>query len=986
MKLTFLGGADEVGASCTLVEIAGKRLLIDAGIRISPRSSRGIQNSQLPDLQPISAAGGPDYILVTHAHTDHTGALPLVVEQYPQVPVLMTRPSEALVRTLQADAQRIMESRQEQEGELPLFDQVAVDALMDAIQLVEFDQPIKLGDDLQVTYSVSGHIAGAAMLVLESSEGTLVMSGDVSLSPQRTVESLKVPRIRADALVLESTYGGRLHANREAEEKRLIETLKRVTERGGRVLIPAFALGRAQEVIQIIHAYRDQINAPVYVDGMVRSVCDSYARFTDLLPKQTVRAAGDDHLFFRGKVKPVRSTEERSRIAMSHEPLIVVASSGMLTGGASVVYAKEFAADELSAILLTGYQDEEAPGRFLQRMMKERSEGDTPTLKVGGTEVKVRCELDTYSLSAHADEQELVNVALALKAKEVMLVHGDHGARHSLASALRRRQIITTTPKIGTEREFAFQGRPWALSRSAPKSGSNSGNVQVAQLWESLKDRAGDYFSTRELAQAWWGDGERAAEMQAALGNPDNIYFSADWRNKTTFRIQSPEQVARAQRQRTIMLANADIVGKLVVLRNVNDQPRLGIVRNADIDSFEADVQNARGSKHPADALLWVIGPWEGYPAAEGGARAQLAALYKDSRALVESVLPFAKRQELAQTGQAVKPEDLLPDPLPEPLTRQLALTTIVMALALDGATLEQDGLKPQTAQAAGPFEQNEARTLALNSFPAEARLRKVGMEVNNRQLILTFDFPHHARQHYGEQIEKLAATTGWEVVLRDTINQQALHAAVRELLPAGASISKGPSYYLDRAEIELRVEGLDKAERDELTAAYEALTGFRLLLGDGAASTAGDSNSATSTAQPAGKDTEQMEINAAYAVIRQALTDLGLYKTSLKNGQIILSFISPQVGERHMDQIAELAQKTGYAISIHPHPNQQAILLTAREIIEALGWQIRKGPGIHVDRTAVSVTLSETTPEVLREQADQMMQEQTGYTLEIES
>ena len=96
MKITFLGGADEVGASCTLVEIAGKHLLVDAGIRISPRSSRGIQNSQLPDLQPITGIGGPDFVLVTHAHTDHTGALPLVMEQYPQVPVLATAATQAL--------------------------------------------------------------------------------------------------------------------------------------------------------------------------------------------------------------------------------------------------------------------------------------------------------------------------------------------------------------------------------------------------------------------------------------------------------------------------------------------------------------------------------------------------------------------------------------------------------------------------------------------------------------------------------------------------------------------------------------------------------------------------------------------------------------------------------------------------------------------------------------------------------------------------
>ena len=101
MQITFVGGADEVGASCLLVKIAGKRILVDAGIRISPRSNRGIENSQLPDLQQISAQGGPDFVLVTHAHTDHTGALPLILEQYQYVPVIATAATQALTRVLQ---------------------------------------------------------------------------------------------------------------------------------------------------------------------------------------------------------------------------------------------------------------------------------------------------------------------------------------------------------------------------------------------------------------------------------------------------------------------------------------------------------------------------------------------------------------------------------------------------------------------------------------------------------------------------------------------------------------------------------------------------------------------------------------------------------------------------------------------------------------------------------------------------------------------
>ncbi|MGB1288429.1 MAG: MBL fold metallo-hydrolase, partial [Aggregatilineales bacterium] len=719
-----------------------------------------------------------DYILVTHAHTDHTGALPLILEQYPSVPVIMTRPTEALTRTLQKDAQRIMKSRYEEEGELPIFDSVAVDALMNAIQHVEFRRPLKLGDSLQVTYHISGHIAGAAMLVIESSEGTLVMSGDVSISPQRTVESLQLPRIKADALVLESTYGGRLHAERRGEELRLVETLKRVTERGGKVLIPAFALGRAQEVIQIIHAYRNELDVSVYVDGMVRKVCESYARFGDLIPKATSRMAGEDDLFYRNKVKAIKSRQQRDMVGQSAEPLIVVASSGMLTGGASVAYAKHFAPDERNAILLTGYQDEEAPGRFLQNIMKKRQAGDIPTLKFDDDVVKVRCEVGTYSLSAHADEQELVNIALALKPKEVMLVHGDHGARHSIATALRRRDITTSTPKIGTVKQFKFRKKPWAVGAQV-ESGKNIGDVDIAKMWQSLKSQAGDFFSSRELAQVWWGEGERAREMSDALEHQDNIYFSADWRNRRTFKINSPEQVARSKRQREIMLRYPDLIGKLVVLRNSNNQPRVGVVTKADIDSFDANVASAKGSHYPADALLWVVGTWTRPEDAEGGTKKLLNNMLKLAKGHADTLVPFTMRQQLVQEELTVLPEMLMPDTLPEGVDRQTALVGIVLALAADGATLEEDGLKPQRAMENEPLDQNDARAIAISTFPDDARLRKVGMEIHRKRLTLNFDFPQSAERRYKEEIESLIEATGWDVQVKQSVNQQALSEMV---------------------------------------------------------------------------------------------------------------------------------------------------------------------------------------------------------------
>lgn len=236
MKITFLGGADEVGASCILLEIGGRRVLVDAGIRLSPKARWGLGGDQLPDLSQIdaavsaSAAKGQtlDAILVTHAHTDHTGALELVLEQYPQCPVYAAPVTIALIRVLHLDSRRIMQTRLEEEGELPLFDDMAVNRLISAFVPVPFHTRLPLAEGLVATFYPAGHIAGAAIISLDSDDGRVLITGDISFSPQRTVDGAKSPPFTPDVLILESTYGGRLHANRAVEERRLVETVGEV--------------------------------------------------------------------------------------------------------------------------------------------------------------------------------------------------------------------------------------------------------------------------------------------------------------------------------------------------------------------------------------------------------------------------------------------------------------------------------------------------------------------------------------------------------------------------------------------------------------------------------------------------------------------------------------------------------------------------------------------------------------------------------------
>ncbi len=179
---------------------------------------------------------------------------------------------------------------------------------------------------------------------------------------------------------------------------------------------------------------------------------------------------------------------------------------------------------------------------------------------------------------------------------------------------------------------------------------------------------------------------------------------------------------------------------------------------------------------------------------------------------------------------------------------------------------------------------------------------------------------------------------------------------------------------------MQVEVEGVEDTKA--LENAYREMTGFRLRTS--AQKEDGTAPATTAEVEP-DSGREKMEINAAYGLIRSRLDEHGLYKTSLKQGQIVLSFISPQVGERHLETIRQLAEETGYPISVHPHPNQQEILKIASQLAREAGWQVRKGPGIHVDRGAVSVTLGGEPDDSTEQRVAETLERQTGYTLEVQ-
>src|SRR5216684_242575 len=391
MQVIFVGGASQVGASCLAIELADQWIVVDAGVRVDRKSD------PLPDLSLLE---GKDIraIFVTHAHADHIGALPLLHQAFPTAPIFASRGTSLLMEVMLADAIKIMTRRAVEEMELPLYPETLVAGMLTQVRPLpvgeSFTLPVLPG--VTIHASRAGHIAGAVSLGFAASDGSIVVSGDISLTPQRTVLGAVPPPVdRCDLLVLESTYGARLHPNRQAEELRLAQAVSDGLARGGHVLIPCFGLGRGQEVLLLLHAAQEKGQIPefpIYVDGLVRRVCSTYLLLPEALSPVLQRQIRKGYLPFSGSaVTYVRDERERERI-LAGPPACIVSSSGMLTGGPSAWYAARLVSQDNAYILITGYQDEESPGRRLLDVAEQKRD----TLEIGGQQLQVHCNVAKY--------------------------------------------------------------------------------------------------------------------------------------------------------------------------------------------------------------------------------------------------------------------------------------------------------------------------------------------------------------------------------------------------------------------------------------------------------------------------------------------------------------------------------------------------------------------------------------------------------------
>jgi metallo-beta-lactamase family protein len=446
-SVSFLGAAGTVTGSRYLVESDGRRILIDCGL------FQGKIELRQKNWAPLGVdAGSLDAVILTHAHIDHTGYLPQLVKQGFSGPVFASPPTKALLDIMLPDAGRLQEEEarfvnqagySRHKPALALFTEEDARRALPLVRRASFGDAVEIAPGFSFTFHRVGHIIGAAFIVIDTKtpgggKTRIVFSGDVG---RKNVPILKDPEpiSGADYVLLESTYGDRLHGA-ESPKEALARICERVVANAGILLIPAFAVGRTQEVLYYLRALQREgrlsPKLPIYVDSpMAISTVDLYCEFTPEHDFEMEELRNAEGCPIEGpSVQFTRSSDESKRLNRVRGPAIILSASGMLNGGRILHHLVRRLPDLNTVLLFVGYQAEGTLGRRILEGAKE--------VQVLGQSVHVAAQIENIpALSAHADSQELLEWLSGIpeKPREVFLVHGEDQARTALADSIRQK-------------------------------------------------------------------------------------------------------------------------------------------------------------------------------------------------------------------------------------------------------------------------------------------------------------------------------------------------------------------------------------------------------------------------------------------------------------------------------------------------------------------------------------------------------------------
>jgi metallo-beta-lactamase family protein len=426
--ISFLGAAGTVTGSKHLITTAYKKIMVDCGLFQGLKELRLLNWEKLP-VDPASI----DCVILTHAHLDHVGYLPRLVQDGFKGKIYCTPPTEAIAKVILMDSAHIQEEDAERANRMgytkhkpakPLYTTKDAKRAIEKFTPVDCGKWIDIAENIRFRYSLIAHIMGAAFAEIEIDKTKLVFSGDIG----RTDDAmLKVPErpAHADYVIMESTYGDR-HHHHEDTKARFRDIVNQTYNRNGTLIIPSFTVDRAQDFIWMIWQLKKEKAIPniqVYLDSpMGVNVSNIYAEFDDW------HKLGMD-VFDEAwaHVKSVRTVNDTYAISKDKSPKIVIAGSGMMNGGRVLLYLQDHLPNPNSTVMITGYQAEGTRGRQLQNGMRE--------IKIHGQFYKVNCHIeDIKTMSSHADQDGLLDWLSGLKNKPrtVFIVHGESQAANAL--------------------------------------------------------------------------------------------------------------------------------------------------------------------------------------------------------------------------------------------------------------------------------------------------------------------------------------------------------------------------------------------------------------------------------------------------------------------------------------------------------------------------------------------------------------------------
>lgn len=446
MRLTFFGAAGTVTGSMYYLRVGRKDILFECGLYQGKRKESYKRNRRLPfDIRRLDA------VILSHAHIDHSGNLPNLVKNGYDGPIYATHATRDLCASMLPDSGRIHEydvryvnKRRKRQGKPPmepLYTEADALRTLDYFVGTGYARPIRIARGITVTFFDAGHILGSAMVLVEAREGDrterILFSGDLG-QPNLPIVRDPTPMPPADTLLIESTYGDREHPAVEDVKARLATVVNQVADRGGRIIIPAFAVGRTQEIVYHLHelSYEGRIpEIPIYVDSpLAVNVTEAFRMHPECYDTEThsfLSDSGDTDPFGFSRLRYVRSVAQSKALNEATNPLIIISASGMAEAGRVQHHLIHAVEDPRNAVLITGWQ---AP-YTLGRRIAERAE----RIKIFGDEYELRAEVHTfYGYSAHADRQDLLAWAAphAATVKKAFVVHGEPDSAEALAEGL----------------------------------------------------------------------------------------------------------------------------------------------------------------------------------------------------------------------------------------------------------------------------------------------------------------------------------------------------------------------------------------------------------------------------------------------------------------------------------------------------------------------------------------------------------------------